>query len=743
MATQTVSPYDFGDEGFGEFAVLAPRRFTASLVADPHVEADLRTPVESQVTDELVTAWQGVAPAEGALPGEAPDDTPPPRHVGVNVPQQWVVVRTGRFLRGYKHWDNGSYPVNAQVGPTSSQRPWQATWHPTSAYVRLPNILSVDTQKDMENANGVGSATIDLENILYPANAGGGHAIRRGYLAPLRGYLTDFMADHGHTAPKDLDGTLVTPNEWTSKLVPHKAQVTVFQTYGLAKGVKSYTGLIDDVDSTSSPFRMTITSRDFGEVLTDEKVIGWNKDYHVDDPVVFVGPDDAYDITHSAYGPAASSHIDQRTASLAIDSDSGTSWRSDHRTTPDVTEWVEIDLREGTYNDYQLDTRFAEAVAGQTYDHIYVALRVEDQASGDPATRDDANLDSGWVDQGLGTIPGSDGTPYIVDMTDVPLSNVRRALDARYVLGKDSTLRIYFRGLPSVGSGLYAAGVTDIFGYRQKLNPETARAKWVIVDDVADIVKVVLRWAGFKEWYVENVGAPPGKRILVDRSMSHMDIIQQLAQDVGYVFFMGDPTNWSGSIGVPTFRKTRALVAETNKLVLTDRMLLTAIDIKDADEPLSYIIRVRGRSDEAHGVTWGDVGGRRIMFTFRPPWIGDEDSGYEGRLGGILKHATIVNEAFRTMRDCRFGAYYVALQEALQSITATVECPPLPGVIDLDDHARLSDLGTGISTRLSVTRRATSFTYGEQSKWTMTLGGALIDTPDVQAMVDIINAEAG
>jgi hypothetical protein len=94
---------------------------------------------------------------------------------------------------------------------------------------------------------------------------------------------------------------------------------------------------------------------------------------------------------------------------------------------------------------------------------------------------------------------------------------------------------------------------------------------------------------------------------------------------------------------------------------------------------------------------------------------------------------------FKTLDDCKFACYYLALQEAVAALTATVQIPAHP-VVQLDDHIEVVDLGTGVTSRLSVQQRQTQFTRsGEQTVWSMSLGGALVDTPDVQTIVRTIN----
>jgi hypothetical protein len=76
------------------------------------------------------------------------------------------------------------------------------------------------------------------------------------------------------------------------------------------------------------------------------------------------------------------------------------------------------------------------------------------------------------------------------------------------------------------------------------------------------------------------------------------------------------------------------------------------------------------------------------------------------------------------------------LGEALQAVTAVVEIPGHPG-LNLDDQVGVLDTGTGMNTRMWISNRSSTFQTGEQTSWVMTLGGSLIDTPDMVLLREI------
>jgi hypothetical protein len=235
---------------------------------------------------------------------------------------------------------------------------------------------------------------------------------------------------------------------------------------------------------------------------------------------------------------------------------------------------------------------------------------------------------------------------------------------------------------------------------------------------------------------VENTGTTLSEKIIVNRGMTYMDVIKRMADVSGYTFLMADPTARSNSLGMPTYRRTQIVTDAAPVVTVRDTDLLGPIDVKESDEPLAYIIRMRGRVAPNRGLTIGGDQTKRLMYVYQPPWSIRPGG---NQLGGILRHVIHTDNMFKTLDDCKFACFYLALNEALAAITATIQIPANPG-IQLDDHVEVLDLGTGVTSRLSVQQRSSQLTRsGEQTLWTMTVGGALVDTLDVQAVVRRIN----
>lgn len=658
-------------------------------------------------------------------------------HLGAAKPELRVEVRQGRFNRRRAPWNDGVYPVDATIGDSDPTIPWQAFWEPTTEYVEVPGVLNVELAKNFDQ-RGLSTAVISVENISYQPvtseddEGGVFHNIYRGWLSPLRGYVAD-----GRTPLTDEHGDEITDtNEWF-EVLNRNYQITVHEGYG-DQMVKTFTGLIDDVDLTSHPDSININARCFGQALTDQEMFGWNIDKDLRDPVTFIDRDDADKIKKGGYDPSSSSHQTNHDSDLVIDGDSDTYWASNNHTGAGNTEWVEIKLAQGRYKDFFLGTKWANM-------DIYISIFATQPGEGEFPTRDGVvQAANDWIDTGLGTVPGGfGGIPYVrlIDVANSATTQIRKldiedfAEGSEFVVGPGSKLRISFRNLHDTGGGVYRAGVRSLYSRKRTLVPEAVEQKWVLVGDVSDMVKVLLRWAGFKDWEVESSGVTLNKRFLANRGMKYMDVIDKIKDSLGYEFFIGDPvTEDDRSIGIPVFRKSLVLVDEDDAppvITVTHEDLLTAIDSKSTDEPLAYIIRARGR-EAKNGNTLGGDTTRRIMATYRPPWSGLG-------LAGLIKHVIHTNYLYKTADDVKFAAWFIALQEALESVAIGGEIPAYPG-IDLDDIIVLKDLGTGLTTRLQIRERRSTFHAGEETSWVMSFAGALIDVPDIQTIVAQVNA---
>jgi hypothetical protein len=699
-----------------------------------------------------------------------------PDYIGSAIPRQVVKIRLGRFSRyesegdfpsgaGHQHWNQSQYECLSRVGTPGSNpvfyyKPWQALWIPTTDYVEVPNVLSVKLDKKLE-VGGVGTAAIEVENITYPEQAGGYHVRERGSLAALRGYFA-----HGDEGAPDMPrllgelGEIIEAGEWEGRF-SYAAQITVYQGYGETLA-KTFTGLIEEADSTSHPDKIVVTARDFGQVFTDAHMFGWNKDPVIDTPVVFIDILEGSEKKDVGSEASASEQSSGHLPGCVLDGDEATDWRSGLHSEPDYTQYVEISLPEGRYH-------FADIAATWGGMEVYVALKPTNPSKGSPS-RNGVPLVGAWLDKGNWVdltkkeeqlVPGANGgNSYTQLYENYPAGQQRTPFDpeeANYIVGPKSTLRLSFRGLHATEGG-YRAGVKKLFGLYETLEGGGIKAQWVTTEDIADVVRTLCQWAGFKEWDIPDTGIRLPVRLICNPAETYLDVINKLIEGFGnsFSFFMADPSpdgnsfaggsieGVGGSLGVPTFRKNNTTTNDVESIpVITDRSLLTAVNVKQSNEDLAYVIRVYGRTLAQMGDMRNAIdSGKRIVYTFRPPWAGTPPTYSDSRLAGVLKQVVLHNALFATPELCRNAAWYIALQEALASIEATVEFPGFPG-LDVEDHALLMDLGTGISTRIAVTSRSSTFDDGEKRKWTEQLSGPLIDTPDIRGMVNIINEISG
>lgn len=248
--------------------------------------------------------------------------------------------------------------------------------------------------------------------------------------------------------------------------------------------------------------------------------------------------------------------------------------------------------------------------------------------------------------------------------------------------------------------------------------------RWIGVDDVSDVVRVVLRWAGYTEWEVEDTGISlPGSGLAFNRATYLIDVIKKAMEATGFIFFIADPTN-GDSNGVPTFRRSAATLREPAGISadVKDTDLITGLQVKTTEAPRAYIIRVRGREDADDGVYLGGDKTRRIMTVYRPPWT------LTNMAGGVIKHVVLTNNALKNEVMTQAGCFLVAIAEALEAATAVAEIPANIN-IELDDQVGLLDTSTSVNSRLWITGIQESMTAAANDKmiWQMTLTGSLID----------------
>lgn len=665
------------------------------------------------------------------------------RYVGEARPTCRVELRRGRFNRRYAPWPGKAF---GQVGsrPLGADQ-WQAFWEPSEPYSDLPNVEQFDIEQSLDN-NGIATATITMTNQSFVELAGplgAYHVIQKGIYAPLYGY-----GHPGRPAPTEQQ------NAWFQRL-NSKAQVTIHEGYGDSQ-IKSFTGLIDDLDVTSIPGAVQIVVRDFGQVLADSTFFGWNMDPTLRDPITFVPAPGARE-SKVGGSARASSYDSAHPPRFVLDAEGDTYWRSDGVGEPSVTEWVQIALPAGKYHRFYLHPQYDNM-------EMYVSLYVRHRGAkiprhslwdGAPIGDDDLAIDNvhggipeGFLKAGLGEVPGENGGhPYIKVYPSINDKGRYFNLPGTFDLGAGSVLRISFRNLgESTSSGtpkkrVYRAGAKRLIAMKIETPPPATKKRvdrrHVYVSDVSDIVRVCCRWAGFKDWNIEDTGVNIDKPYTVNKADKFVDIIAKVKEATGYVFFMGPPTSVASSIGTPTFRQAQVFQAprDQSEQVRGDD-ILTGVTQRWTDEPLRYIIRVRGSQPKSKtaGDTLGGDKVRRFMFTYRPPW--------SNRMGGVLRHLTYPNAALDSKIECEIAAYLIALQIALANATAMFSMPGTPHV-GPDELVAVRDSNTGSNMRVYIASVRRTLRLGEQPAYDSEYGGAIPDTPDMlQIALAYLNAIA-
>lgn len=512
------------------------------------------------------------------------------QHVGPARPWMEVAIRRGRFKRTWhNNWPN---PQFGQVVGQAIRHQWYADWHAEEDWIVLDGAYQVSLAQSFDN-NGIATATIDLDNVAWQDTVGANNMVfrtkQRGIYWPWRGWT-----------PSRRPGSGQAKNNFYNYLP--NAQIRVRQGYGPDTAIKTFTGLVDAVNASVRPDRVTLQCRDFGGVLADEYLFGWNKTHGINDPITFVP---------KSY------------------------WR---------LPWVEGD--------------------GKTH-------------------------------------------------------------------------------------------------------------RWIKIKDSTEIVMAVLRWAGFKEWEIEKSGVDLMVPYTVDKTNSYMDVINAVKEQLGYVFFMGEPTVGEDlSLGVPVFRRSSPLVAQrASKTVVNIRGQDYLTDHKPVLSNTNdrYIIRVRGVINQKVGryldnpANGGDTSSdtaKRLTFQYWPPWM--------PQMAGVIKQLTYYNVGsqgvlgFTSQKDCVMACVLIAYQIALGRWTDTAECPGLPAV-GLDSFVYVTDQGTGVASRLYVTNRQSTMAVGGDGTtsvnsgygsggasgnneliWGTQIGGSLIDNPETDHVVsDFHRAQQG
>jgi hypothetical protein len=442
------------------------------------------------------------------------------------------------------------------------------------------------------------------------------------------------------------------------------------------------------------------------------------------------------------FNAEASSERDGHPAKLVLDTGKDTRWTSHDHTIPNFTEYVEIHLPQARYTGFRINVPSPNVTM---YISVFARNRRRKKKGGGyeyrPSQMDGVDIPEGFINipesQGGGQVPGGHGGhAYMRRIENVgphpkgvqeafKIHPDGKALD----LGYNSVLRVSFRELHQTSPGTFRVSVRTLKANTKSGVPQPPKPpkepKRIEVNDISDIVRVVLRWAGFEEWEIENTGAKLSGDWVFNRQTFFIDIIKKVQEVTGFVFFMKPPTNNDRSIGVPVFRSSWLLRDDIPDLALvTQDDLLTGVQGKITDEPLASIIYVRGAPDQK-GKTYLADRTKRLQAKYVPTWWRKHN-----RLGGVLRHVVHTEDRLTDQKSVDVYARLWALRMALEGATATAAVPGTPE-FDLDDQIGLADNIAGLTTRLYVAQRNLEFTTGENGSWKLTLGGALLDTPDI------------
>lgn len=649
------------------------------------------------------------------------------RYVGAHAPRRVVKVQRGVLDRTYRPFtklDGSKDYFGAISGSKLNGTPWQTFWRPTGPWIDVPNVSDVQVTGSFED-NGIATGTITVENVVARAivgMVGTFHLIERGYLAPWFGWRTFGRPSTGKST-----------NEWF-EVFNGGYRIDVWEGYGDALE-HTFAGLIDESKITALPENITIVARGFGQAFTDQRVFGHNKAPELRSPVVFYPRNKADKVTAVGGSAEASSVDPAHPAKYVTITGTQTTWLSQGHPDPDVTEWVQVRVPKGRYESVFIDPHYDGM-------EVYLSIfgRGEVKVDGVPVDADE------FISRGLGIVPGANGGhPYVKRWATMDKGGKSYPLGFTLECGQDTVFRVSFRKLGfSPVKRDYRAGCSRVAAMRRQRKPEAMDKKWVLIDDATDMVKWACMWAGFREWDVEHSGVNIKEPVTFHQSNFLIDIVNYVKEQGDFTFYVDRPSAHPDSIGVPVFRRTRALAPPSlRQIEVRDTDLLTGVEPSFTKEPLAFIIRVRGRMIQKgeRGVALGEDSTKRPMAVYLPPWSGahhsietgqyDKDYPFANRLAGLLKHQVTTNPTLENEDECMMACVLIAMRMALAAFTIIIEIPAHPG-ISLDDQVSIIDTATGVNTRMWVGSIQT--THNSSDGYKMTLAGSMLDTPDILAL---------
>lgn len=666
-----------------------------------------------------------------------------------------VRIRPGYMDHGYldtSRIDNGSPIYPPLIWKGNNHSCWKGTWVPTGDWITLPNIQSAHWIRSFVD-KGTSSCTIVMDNVEFASITGAGglfHSIERGWFSPMRGVRATSR-----------------PSLWAStgwgNVLNGGFQVELWEGYGIGASVvplaepdivthscappdaaitRTWTGIIEDCEDESFPDHITITARCFGVMFTDQRVMGWSKAKEIRAPVTFADRKRTQgegEIT----GPY---HISGGGCLGKGD------WLSSGTTASGDAQHIEIDLPAGYYEEFFFSPRYDG-------EDMYLSLYLGH--AGGTQDRVHAFAGDAWVDLGMGSAPGG-GPPYMRKWRNTPDQGRRWYLGHGWNVPVGSKLRITMTNLQhdlswqgdgaTAADRLFFAGCFGFWAYRYGNDPAHppdgavgVNAKhWILTNDAADVIRMVLIWCGFQEWHVEDFGWTLVNPKVYGEDKFFIDIIDDMLAQGNFTFYMDGPTDDDRSIGVPHFEyQTATDRPRAGMLEVRDTNTIEAATVKWDMSGLPFVMRYRGEVNNTKaGHTLEADLVKRYQATYYPPWTG---AGWDtpgikknvgtARTGGVRRHFTATLGAATTIGlasddECLFACVLAAVQYALAECTGQFQTAGYNG-FQLNRQCSVIDKGAGINSRMWVASIESSHTLGPQGEWKLIVGGAYLDTEDM------------
>lgn len=660
-------------------------------------------------------------------------------HVGNARPVVRAFVRKGHLERHYRRLPD-SEVFGYIPGLLSPNDVWYGQWVADSDYVEIPTVKDAKGDQDYSQ-NGIEQVTMTIDNIGMIQKSGhlGAlfHMIERGYYSPQRGQ----RSARGESAGEK--------NEWFDMWKDKSTQIMILAGYGSAV-FPLHCGLIDKVSLTSQPDQIVVNLRNMGQFFTDQNVFMDAKNLWLRDPITFADRVSVQEGPNVANQANAKSSKPGSNPSFAVDGSSKTAWVSSGHGDSREIEWIEFPVPSGKFIKFEMYPAFTNM-------EMYVSIFTTDtNVPGDGKARfaNGDELGEGWVNTGAGHVPGTT-IPFVnyvpgvrESMTTYPVTTAGQKI----ISGDNTRIRLWFRNLqPSPsdsGKGsTHRAGIREC-RIRDVSVPEAAkRGHWILIDDVADMIKIVCQWVGIHDWEIENTGVRLSDKVVFDRSKKLIDIINYIKEQVSYVFYVKPPDDFdinnlsasnpaNLSMGVAVFRQQSAMKENPPEAVesVRDNNLLTGVNAEFDSGQLPDSIRVRGKAvsdkiainDPGHIHPLGADRTQRYQASYRPVWARRNSNGQAHLRKPVVNYEYLLDEQYL----CEVACLMIAFQAALASAKGEIEIPLWPP-IHLDHQTLLLDRGTGMSTRIWNVQRSWNYVGGDEVEFKMNLGGSFIDINDI------------